>query len=417
MNKNTFGRRRILELGAGAAGSMLLPRWGSRGLGLFPEAQAQAQPLETPALLLVYFYGGFSALHTSADSYLSKGTFGVTSSNITSVGSGIFADKTTFGSLPASVLSKMAVIGCNHGLAAHSVQSVLVHDANGQSCPLALASAMGGTGSIKCPQIGVDGVAGAYREPAVGGVSFQRITDVGSTLAALGGTSSGPVDPTLPDRTIAAKGLTASQAMSKQRLTQNPTSLANISNGYGPSIAALEAPPQSFSYPATAAAYGLAPGVTAVTTFASKLAAAEVMIQAGANVCVIEDVSKTNPIAANLGWDVHGDPQGVAVRSQMGPNMAAIGTWLTRSLAMTGRNVVTVFMGDFAEAPPNAGHSPNLSAAVFGKHCIQGTTGKVDASSLLPTGSPGVAGLYAYLTAALKLATQPFGANPHGLVG
>ena len=37
-------------------------------------------------------------------------------------------------------------------------------------------------------------------------------------------------------------------------------------------------------------------------------------------------------------------------------------------------------------------------------------------TSGLPTGSPAIPGLWAYLAAALKLQQNPFGTDPHGLI-
>ena len=80
------------------------------------------------------------------------------------------------------------------------------------------------------------------------------------------------------------------------------------------------------------------------------------------------------------------------------------------------QNVSLIIIGDFARSLPGSDHQPNLSVAVFGKNVARGTTGKVAANVSLPSGTPGVTGMWSYLAAASKVATNPFGANPHGLV-
>jgi hypothetical protein len=87
-------------------------------------------------------------------------------------------------------------------------------------------------------------------------------------------------------------------------------------------------------------------------------------------------------------------------------------------LNVQGRNVVVALIGDFARYPPNNGHSVVLSATVFGKHVVNGTTGSVtNDGNDFSTPTPGISGLWSYLAAAAHCPTVPaFGANPHGLV-
>jgi hypothetical protein len=395
-------RRSFLQLGAAAASFASLPRRGRR-LGLFPDARAQAAP-GTPALLLLFTRGGYNSLFASADSFLANGFFGVNTNNVTDVGSGVYTDKATFGTMPAAAQSHMASIGVNTSITSHSAaRSADLHDGMLNSYPLELAAAMGGTAAIKAAQVGNEGLEPPQN--TINGVSLQVINDVSSTIAALGG---GGNDPTIPDRGIAAKALTAASSLSQARTTASASSLRSMTDGYAASIATLTAPAQSFSYPMMAQAYGLSATTTAVTNFASKLAAAELMITAGANVVVAVD---------NSGWDTHGDTTGTRVRNMWTALMPAFNTWLTRSLSMPGRNVVTMIMGDFARSYPGSDHANCETVTVIGNTVKQGTTGHMSQTVTLPTGStPGVQGLWAYIAATLKLPTNPFGTDPHGLI-
>jgi hypothetical protein len=135
---------------------------------------------------------------------------------------------------------------------------------------------------------------------------------------------------------------------------------------------------------------------------------AELMIRAGANLV----------IANQSGWDSHGDDNGSLVRNKLNGDgtMAALKVFTDRTLAMTDRNVVTVIIGDFSRSLPGSNHQSNLTATVIGKYVKLGTTGRVDSDVGLPSGTPGIQGLWAYLAAVLGAADQPFGANPHNLV-
>ena len=143
------------------------------------------------------------------------------------------------------------------------------------------------------------------------------------------------------------------------------------------------------------------------------MAAAELMILAGANVVVAADVAPNNNPQAP-GWDTHFDTNGQVARTLMAQRiMPSLNVFLSRMIADSTRNVVTCIMGDFARSLPNSDHQPNLTATVIGKHVKVGTTGRVGADVGLPVGTPTVDGLYAYLAALLKCPTRPFGSNPH----
>src|SRR5207253_832409 len=110
-------------------------------------------------------------------------------------------------------------------------------------------------------------------------------------------------------RPTAAEGLVTARTMSAGQLTTNAVSLASVKNAYDSSIAVLSGPNNTgFNPTAVATAYGL-PGTTrAVTSFASQMMAAELMVMSGTNVvCAM----------SNAGWDTHGDTTGATVRNRM----------------------------------------------------------------------------------------------------
>jgi uncharacterized protein (DUF1501 family) len=140
------------------------------------------------------------------------------------------------------------------------------------------------------------------------------------------------------------------------------------------------------------------------------------MVRAGADVVVV----RIN------GWDTHGDGDGVDSRARFSAEMLpGLSTFLSRTLAMPDRNVVTVLFGEFARTggrpTGDSGHANGTSATVFGKYVRPGTTGRPvvtrigagSASYRLPPGTPGTEGFWAYLAALARAPEAPFGANPH----
>ncbi|HEX4621568.1 MAG TPA: hypothetical protein VH208_08375 [Myxococcaceae bacterium] len=399
MKDTKLTRRTLLQSGAAAAGALAT---GLPGVGpLVGRAFGQVAP-EQPAVLLVYLSGGYNALFPSGDSFIPAGSFSCTSSNTKSLGNGLVVDS-SFASMPSSALQHMASIGVRHGLSSHSAaQPANWSTPNGQSYALQLAEALGGTAAIKCCVLGGNMIPGPH--PAIGMTSLQQITDMGSTIAALGGATS---DPTIPNRTVAANGLTASQTMSQEVLTPSPSSLVTMTDGYNASIMTLQQPAQIFSYSALAQAYGVSASTTAITNFTTKIMGAELMITAGANVVAVVDG----------GWDTHGDSSGTTVRNQMNSRiLPPLNVFLSRMMAASGRNVVTAIFGDFSRSLPGSDHEPNLTNTVIGKYVQVGTTGKVMANVSLPVGVPSIPQFWAFLAAAAHCSTQPFGANPHALV-
>lgn len=385
-----LSRRQLLRglggvVGASAASS-LLPSTG------------WAQSAEKPALLVVFLQGGYNALFASADSFATAGTFGVTGSNQRALGGGLVVDAPTYGTLPAFALSHMATVGIRHGITNHGAAQNACFSDGSRSYALRLAAALGGAASIKCAQLGGRGVPGP--RPVESGVSLQVITDMRSTIEALGGS----LDPTVPQRGVAEKSLTAAYTMSASTLFTSPQLTKQLGEGYQAAIDTLARPVQQFNFADLATAYGLANTATAVNSFSAQLAAAELMITSGTNVA----------IAMDAGWDTHGDRTGSTVRTRMTQRiLPALRTFVSRMVEAPGRNVVVAILGEFARSLPGSDHASALSATVIGKYVRVGTTGKVNDRVQLPAGTPQAPGFWSYLGRVLNVAGTPFGANPH----
>lgn len=393
--KSNLSRRQFFKGVAAAAGAAAF----SQTFGRF-RGRAEAQAVDESAVLLIFLRGGYNALFSSADSFAPAGTFGCSPGNIMALGNGLVVDAPTFGTLPAIAKANMAAIGVNHQLSSHDPARLADWTNGSRSYALMLAAAMGGSAAIRCAVLGSTFPDGP--RPAEGSVSMQQITDLGSTLQALG---SGTVDPTVPNRATASAALASARSMSAAPLGANATSLKSAREAYDSSISVLQQSAPTFSYSTVSAAYGIPSTTTAVTTFRSKMLAAEVMILAGAKVVIAVD---------NSGWDTHGDTSGSEVRTKMNSNiLPGLNVFLQRMMSATGRNVTTAIFGDFARSLPGSDHARVISATVLGKKVLRGTTGRVSAGVGLPTGSPGIPPFWSYLASVAKSPSNPFGANPH----
>ena len=398
--KMTLSRRLLLQGSAAVAGGLAANSLMTGG-GLLSRTAFGAVTPEKPALLLIFLNGGYNALFSSADSFASAGTFGVTGSNVKDLGNGLVIDAPTFGTMPAFAQQHMAAIGIKHGISSHDAAKNADWSDGSRSYALMLADAMGGDAAIKCALVGGGNINGA--KPAENGISMQTISDMKTTIAALGGAN----DPTMPDRGIAANGLIASQKMSGDRIAQSPMMLTSIREGYVTGVETLQKPVQQFNYGAMAQAYGMQATQTAVNSFTSKMAAAELMITSGSNVVIADDG----------GWDTHGDRDGSNVRNMMSSRiLPGLNTFLSRMMNVPDRNVVVAIFGDFSRSLPGSDHQSNLTATVMGKYVKVGTTGRVAANVSLPAGCPNVPGFWGYLSDATKTFNNPFGGNPHGLI-
>jgi len=396
MNLNRFSRRSLMQAAGAVAGGVAASRLMT-GSGIISSAHAQLAG-EKPALFVIYLNGGYNSLFGSPDSYQGAGTFGVTAGNQRALANGLNVDGATYGTLNQYSLDHMSTVGIRHGITAHGAAQTANFSDGTRSYGLRLASLMGGDAAIKAVNVGTQMMPGP--RPAEGGVSLQQVNDMKATIAALGGAN----DPTISDRTIGAKGLTAAQAMSAERLAASPVMMTGMRDGMQSGIDTLQKPVQVFNYGAMATAYGMQATATAVNDFRSKVAAAELMITAGANFVV----------ASDGGWDTHGDRTGANVRNMMNTRiLPPLKVFLNRMMNVPDRNVVVAIFGDFARSLPGSDHASALNATVIGKYVKNGTTGKMSATVQLPAGTPSVPGFWAYLSKALKVPTEPFGANPH----
>ncbi|WP_394844015.1 hypothetical protein LZC95_44050 [Pendulispora brunnea] len=391
MSDSRFGhvsRRRLLT-GLGALA-------GASWLGTARAAE------EKSTVISIFFSGGYNALFPSANSFRNK-AFGVNDGNVKSLGNNLYVDAGSLGSLDEFSLRHMASIGNRHGSTDHSNAQAL-NFGDGRSFALQLAAAMGGTAAIKAAAMG--------RMPpgprdAEGGVSYQQINDMGSTIRALGG---GDPDPKLPARNVASEAIARATAMSGGAMGKNPGSLVTFKDGYATAVDALRKPVQPFFFKDIAAAYGR-DEKTAVRDFASKVVGAELMVRAGANLVTITD---------DFNWDSHGDTDGTKVRNMMNDRIIPpLKTFLARLRTdeqLKAMNVVVILHGDFSRSLPGSDHQPNMTATVIGKYVKTGSTGNTNADVALDPNTPGSKAMWAYLAKAARCPGDPFGPNPHNLV-
>jgi hypothetical protein len=405
MAPKSLSRRGFLKSAAVGAGAAVGARFAPGARSMVGDALAATG--ETPHVLVVYTLGGYNSIFCSAKEL--QGTFGVTATNYTALGGGLTVDNTYANAFDAFSKSHMAAIGVRHGISAHAAARLNTISSGQNNYVLMLADALGGTAPIKCAFLGNNnsGIANMPTKP-INGVSLQTITDMKPAIDALGG---GAPDPRTPDRAIAAGAIGGSQAMSSTALAASPNALSTVADGYATSIDTLQKPAQKLDFATLATAYGMPAGRTAIANndFKAKMAAAELMMLAGANVVWT--------IEANPGWDTHNDRTGTRVRNQMTSYLLPpLATFTQRMLQAAGRNVVVLIVGDFARSLPGSDHQPNLSVTVMGKYVKQGTTGKVYSNVALPPGTPGSQQMWSYVAAVAKAPKNPFGANPHNLV-
>jgi hypothetical protein len=394
MNSNRFSRRSLMQATGAVAGGLAASRLMT-GDGLLSQTAYGQVAGEKSALLVIYLNGGYNSVFGSADSFTDPARF---SGAKMALSGGLVIDAPTYGTLPAYALGHISTVGIRHGITAHGAAQTANMSDGTRSYGLRLASLMGGDAAIKAVNVGTQMSPGP--RPAESGVSLQQVNDMKSTIAALGGAT----DPTIPDRKIGAAGITAAQAMSADRLAANPMMMTGMRDGLQSGIDTLLKPVQMFNYATMATAYGMAATATAVNNFTSKIAAAELMITAGANYVV----------AVDGGWDTHGDRTATNVRNMMNTRiLPPLKVFINRMMNQPGRNVVVAIVGDFARSLPGSDHASALNATVIGKYVKVGTTGKVSPTVQLPAGTPSVPGFWSYLAKVLKVPADPFGANPH----
>ncbi len=385
-----FSRRSLMKGAAGLAGLSAMSR--------VAPAFAQAVPEKT-TLLVIFMDGGYNSLFASADSFLGTGAFGTSAGTVKQLANGLAVDAPTFGTMPQFALDHMASVGVRHGLTAHEAAQPQMVTMGARSSLLMLARDLGGEAAIKAAVVGAKMPEGP--RPAEGDVSLQGITDMKATIVALGGSIG---DPTVPDRKIATEAMVGANTMSKRGLLRSPKSLRTVNDGFVTGVDALRKSGLALDYNTLAQAYGISPTTTGVTNFRTQMVAADLMVQAGANVVY----------AADGGWDTHGDTNGGTVRTMMNQRiLPPLNTFLSRNLNQPGKNVMVAIIGDFARSLPGSDHQGNLTATVIGKNVKPGTTGKVGSNVSLPASTPSIREFWAYVSAAAKAPTQPFGVNPH----
>jgi len=388
---SNFSRRSLMKGAAGLAGLAAMSR--------VSPAFAQTVPGDKTTLLVIFLEGGYNSLFASADSFLGSGDFGTSAGTVKQLGNGLAIDAPTYGTMPQFAQEHMASVGIRHGLTAHEAAQPQMVGMGGRSFLLQLAKDLGGDAAIKAAVVGNKMPEGP--RPAEGDVSLQGITDMKATIVALGGSVG---DPTVPNRNIATEAMVGSSTMSKRGLLRSPKSLRTVNDGFVTGVDALRKQGLALDYNALSQAYGIGATTTGVTNFRTQMVAADLMVQAGANVI----------FAADGGWDTHGDTDGSNVRNMMNTRiLPPLNTFLSRNLNQPGKNVMVAIIGDFARSLPGSDHQGNITATVIGKNVKNGTTGKVGANVSLPAGTPSIQQFWAYLAAAGRAPTPLFGANPH----
>jgi hypothetical protein len=197
--------------------------------------------------------------------------------------------------------------------------------------------------------------------------------------------------------------------MSKAAVEKSPRSLVSVGDGFGSAIETLKKPVIPFNPAEFSAAYGLNGTAIMQSTaderaMRSQLAAAELMIRSGTNVCVISN-------GGGGTWDSHGDTDGARVRRVFNARIAtALQIFLNRVVLGTiaERNVMVALFGDFHRSRNGSDHQSNLAALVIGKNFKNGTTGKTAPNVSLPDGTPGIEGFWSCLAGAAKVDKNPF---------
>ncbi len=416
-----LSRRRLLEGALAIGGAAVGARLGG------PLIRPAHAATETSHVVHVFLNGGLNALFAGcADKFVTSGIFGVTNSNIKSVGNGVFTDAETFGTFPDFALAHWAAIGMRHGNALHTLPENLNSGGerailrNGDDCYLnQLASYMGGGAAFKSVYFG-DRPPAYQEQPAFQGVSLQRVSDIGDAVRILG--AEPPADG-VPERANASAALAAARKMSARSFQKNPARLSGLKNAFGTATDVLKiSPAESISFADVNQAYGL-DGATSVGSYASMFAGAEIMIRAGnTNVVNITDFGA-------VPWDFHqvGDFQesrnGSMSRDKFIGNRGGFGegrlnpirTFLSRMLNLPNRNVVVAITGDMVRLP-NGDHGDGTVGILIGKYVKQGISFPVDDKARFSDQTPGVRAFWAAVAAAARVSGTPFGANPHPLV-
>jgi hypothetical protein len=326
---------------------------GSLALGNLTELVARSSE-ERPTLVVFWLNGGPAGLFNSADSFLSNGAFGVTENNIRNLGNGLFVDRDSLGALPSRALSHMASINFRHGIVRpHDHARAAVLQTGSRSQLVRMAAEMPAA-PIRCALVNDLGfpVGVTTEVPSENGVTLERVLDLENAGRQLG----------------------------KTRFDEIRT------------------------------AYGMPHDSTSVSDQRSTFAATELLVHAGASVIFAQPAYTGRK---DRQFDTHEDDSGVAARAVMDPITPALSTFLNRTLSLSGRNVVTLLVGEFSRTIPKSDHERGGTATVIGKYVKTGTAGPQNANGAPPLNAPPPEALWAYTAAALRLKTTTFGRNPH----
>lgn len=407
-------RRGLLQGMGITAGAALGTRLaGSQIIG---NANAAGQPA---TLVHIMFSGGVNAIFTGGANILS-GKFESEGNAIHRLGtSDLYVDTGTMGQMPDFAKTHWAAIGCKHGNTSHldrgAERALLFNLANGECNALRLASAMGGDSPLKAVHFGDRMPYNAKQAvQPVDGISLQRITDLGEAAKYL--STSTVVDPKVPNRALAAAGVSAAQGMSSYLIGQNPTSLQSAGDGYKAAVDTLNTPiPPSppVTFDQIKAAYGMGGTVVDGKNFASIMGGTEVMIRA----------MRTNVISITYNtlvlWDFHQKRSngtslnGAYSRTKFNREVTTpLKTFLTRMLNLPDRNVVVVLTGDFVRLP-NTDHGDGTLVAVMGKNIKPKLSYPCNGNAQFGGNTPGTMGMWSAFANAVGSPTNPFGADPH----
>ncbi|SEJ32353.1 DUF1501 domain-containing protein [Frateuria terrea] len=332
------------------AGAALAGTMAVGGRDLF----AKGFPAERPTLVVFWLNGGPAGLFNSADAFLASGAFGVTPDNVRALGNGLHVDAGSLGALPAAALAHMASVHFRHGLYTHNDARAAVLQAGARSQLLRMAAAM----------------------PA-GPVACAIVNNLGLPV----GVDASPA---------------SEHALGFEHVTRWDHARRTL-------------PPAQFH--AIRAAYGVAGKGAAIEDQRSTFAAVETLVREGAGVVFAQPAYTGRH---DRQFDTHHDDTGKTAREIMAPITPSLATFLHRTMAMPGRNVVTMLVGEFSRTLPGADHAKGGTATVIGKYVRTGAAGRQRPDGSPPEGAPPPEALWAYVAAALRLGTAaPFGPNPH----